>query len=310
MAHDVNVGIEPPQISTSASQAPTAFTQIKSLPTYDTNNIAHKVSVSRVPIDQFIDELIVGQDTQLPDLNTITTSTILRWEYESRNLPTIDLHRFDGTSSKWPKFIENFKTRVHMKLSFDDNTRMERHLSVLDGEAEISIQSIGSNGIFYATALKTLKRDFGNPVVVSQLKLKAVLDMPQIPTNDRTSLRRYHQQLSSTIIWLTSMGYSSAINSTENLAKAVARLPNFLRNQFYRTSKDKIFTEGGMSLVDLEKWLDSKLKEQFNPIACLIAEQETKLKKDNTKIKLRSFTTSTTTNKVLKCWICNENHTV
>ena len=40
--------------------------------------------------------------------------------------------------------------------------RMERLLSVLKGEAKKSVESIGKSGIFYATALKTLKGDFGN----------------------------------------------------------------------------------------------------------------------------------------------------
>lgn len=39
---------------------------------------------------------------------------------------------------------------------------MERLLSVLDGEAKKAISSVGTSGIFYAAALKTLKRDFGN----------------------------------------------------------------------------------------------------------------------------------------------------
>ena len=48
---------------------------------------------------------------------------------------------------------------------------MDRLLSVLDGDAKRSIQSIGSSGIFYATALKTLKRDFGNPLMIAHLRL-------------------------------------------------------------------------------------------------------------------------------------------
>ena len=281
------------------------------------------------PIDKFVDDLIEGQETKLNEYEFFSTTKILRLECESRSLPAIELMRFDGMSSKWPEFIENFKSRVHCKVSFDDNTRMERLLSVLDGEAKKSIQSIGSNGIFYASALKSLKRDFGNPVVVSHLKLKAVLDMPQIPTNDRVLLRRYHQRLSSTTTWLKSMGYHSSLSSTENLAKAVARLPNFLRNKFYIYSKDKIFNEGGITLIDFQNWLDLRLKEIFNPIACLIAENEAKVKlnvKTKThETKIRTFstnkdfplnsdnsklTTINTYSRNFKCWICDNDHKV
>ena len=266
------------------------------------------------PIDRFIDDLIEGRETILKDVDVVTTTKILRWEYESRNLPTIELKRFDGSHRFWPEFIENFKTRVHIKVSFDDNTRMERLVSVLDGEAKKAVYSIGTSGIFYATALKTLKRDFGNPVVVSHLKLKAVLDLPQLPWNDRISLRRYHQELNTTITWLSSMGYHSAIESTENLVKAVSRLPHYLRNQFYKKSTDKIFTNGGLNLKDFERWLNMKLKEHFNPIASLIAtteksppKQHHNLSKNQPQIKIRTMLNRKTE---LKCWICNDDHKV
>ena len=43
----------------------------------------------------------------------------------------------------------------------------------------------GQNGLFYAAALKTLEREFGNPYAVSFLKLKAVLDQSQIQADDQ-----------------------------------------------------------------------------------------------------------------------------
>ena len=58
--------------------------------------------------------------------------------------------------------------------SFDNNLKMDHLLSVLDGDAKRSIQSIGSSGIFYATALKALKRDYGNPIIVSHLRVKSI----------------------------------------------------------------------------------------------------------------------------------------
>ena len=85
--------------------------------------------------------------------------------------------------------------RAHNKILFDDNMKMERLISVLEGEAKRSVESIDCNGIFYATALKSLKRDFGNPALVSHLKIKALLDQPQLKANDKTGLQHYHQQI-------------------------------------------------------------------------------------------------------------------
>ena len=77
-------------------------------------------------------------------------------------------------------------------------------ISVLDGDAKEVTCSIGTQSIFYATALKTLKRDFGNPGVVTHLKIKSVFDAPQIYANGRVELRRFHQQLKCCITWFQS----------------------------------------------------------------------------------------------------------
>ena len=70
--------------------------------------------------------------------------------------------------------------------SFTDSMQMERLLSVLNGEAKRTVSSVGRNSIFYAAALKTLKRNFGNPQLVTFLKSKLVLDLPQISTDNHT----------------------------------------------------------------------------------------------------------------------------
>ena len=88
---------------------------------------------------------------------------------------------------------------------------MERLLSVLDGDAKRVVSAIGRNGLFYATALKALKREFGNPCTVSFLKLKAVLGQSQIQTDNQKGIKQFHQQLKTVITWLTSMGYFSCI---------------------------------------------------------------------------------------------------
>ena len=66
---------------------------------------------------------------------------------------------------------------------------------------------MGRNGLFYATALKALKREFRNPYAVSLFKLKAVLDQSQIQTDDQKGLKQIHQRLKTIITLLTSMGY-------------------------------------------------------------------------------------------------------
>ena len=101
---------------------------------------------------------------------------LLERDLESRNLSPMELLSFNGNPSHWPEFILCFKGRVHMERTFSDNLRMECLSSVLDSDAKRVVSAIGRNGLFYATALKALKREFGNLYAVSFLKLKAVLD--------------------------------------------------------------------------------------------------------------------------------------
>ena len=54
------------------------------------------------------------------------------------------------------------KKGAHLKQTFSDQMRMERLLNVLRGDARRSVESIGKSKNFYAAALKSLKRDFGN----------------------------------------------------------------------------------------------------------------------------------------------------
>ena len=101
-----------------------------------------------------------------------------------------------------------------MKRLFSDSLRIERPLSAPDGEAKLVVSTIGRNGIFYASALKPLKKEFGNPYTVAHWKFKAVLNQDQISPED-------------TVTWLASMGYTSSIKSPviKAVTKPVMHLP-------------------------------------------------------------------------------------
>ena len=155
---------------------------------------------------------------------------------------------------------------------------MTRLLSVLDGEAKKAVETIGTSGIFYATALKILKRDFGSPLLISHFRLINLFDKPIIRANDRITLRQFHQELKLTITWLMSVGYKVPIFSSENLTKAIIRLPYQLRQRFYKFTKESNLIDGSVNLVTFEKWLEDQLKTSFNPSVDIIIDKEHMLK--------------------------------
>ena len=70
----------------------------------------------REPIDFFIDRLVEGQETRIPQCEKdLDAKAALKLEFESRHLPAVPLYRFNGGASHWPEFIECFYTRVHCK---------------------------------------------------------------------------------------------------------------------------------------------------------------------------------------------------
>ena len=203
---------------------------------------------------------------------------------------------------------------------------MEHLLSVLEGDAKRVVSAVGRNGLFYATALKTLKREFGNPEAVFFLKLKAVLDQSQMQTDDQKGLKQFHQQLKTVITWLTSMEYFSSINSTNNVTKAMMRLPKNLRTSYYKRSDDANFNENNINLISLERWLANKIHSSLNPIATLStkrskssgnqSDNSNKLKHDNKIHRLNSNSSQSQSgrphvdNKKLRCCFCRDSHKI
>ena len=119
----------------------------------------------------------------------------LQQEYEIRHLPAIELIRFDGSPSKWPEFIDNFHQNIHSKVTFTGNIRMMRLISLLDGDTKKAVQSIGSNRLFYVSALKSLKINFGNPLFITIFRMKTLFDKAHINGRDRIALKEYQQRL-------------------------------------------------------------------------------------------------------------------
>ena len=107
--------------------------------------------------------------------------------------------------------------RVHLKSSFNGNTRINRLISILNGEVKRIICAIGSNGVLDTYALKALKKVFGNLYTVSYLKLKNILELPSIFSGDNKGVRHFNQQFKGAVTWLNSLGYVSFLKPTQTM---------------------------------------------------------------------------------------------
>ena len=168
-----------------------------------------------------------------------------------------------------------------------------------------------------------MKRNFGNPTVVAHLRMKSLFEFPLIKANDHIALRNYHQKLKITITWLQSIAYNVPIKSSENLAKVLIFLPHNIRIEFYKATRNFDLLDGDVDLTFLEKWLENRLKSFFNPIANIIAAQETKINnprnfhKTATQKQVNFLNNSTSQpgdrkgnseHKTLQCYLCSQDH--
>ena len=102
------------------------------------------------------------------------------------------------------------------------------------------------------------------------------------------------------------MGNISTLTSIEDITKAVQFLPNYLRQTFYRHTREIIEIEV-ISLLEFELWLENRMKELFNLIADIIASQESNRKKAPLKAINAGHISE---REEVKCWFCSKKHKV
>ena len=108
--------------------------------------------------------------------------------------------------------------------------------------------------VFYASALKSLKSNFGNPLLVATFRMKTLFDKPRINERDIIALREYHQQLKMNNTWLISMGYETPLLSSDNLTKALMRLPITLQSDFFKSTRDINSIDGSVNVQKIVRY--------------------------------------------------------
>ncbi|XP_068707227.1 uncharacterized protein [Montipora foliosa] len=151
----------------------------------------------------------------------------------------------------------------------------------LDGEAKKAVESLGVTGHSYAAALKTLKRQFGNPNSVATAYLSNMLDRTLVSSNNRQALRDYYYQVKTCTTWCVKMDQSAILQTPEYLSRATMRLPMHLRVRWYEHTDGRTDKS---NLVEFERWLHKRVDPSFNPLEDFICEEWSK-KRRSTKPK-------------------------
>ena len=78
-----------------------------------------------------------------------------------------------------------------------------------------------------------------------------------------------------------------------------------MRNSFYKNYSNIILERNSFaSLEQFEKWLDTKVKKQFNPIAIILSIDQPYRPRDH----IRSNNINQDESQEIKCWFCSDDH--
>ena len=105
------------------------------------------------------------------------------------------------------------------------------------------------------------------------------------------------------------MGYHHALKSTKTISKAVQRLPNHLRHSFCKYTQIHIDPNKSLLLLQFEKWLEITVHQHFNPIANIVASQESNKFKQRTRQEFtrnNHLQSDSLNDSTIKCWLCSE----
>lgn len=132
---------------------------------------------SACPVDAWISDLVEFEETRLSSaVREMSIADALYKLEASKDIPAIKLVPFNGSPLQYVEFVEQFRIHIHDKPHLKDDTRMVQLRMHVTGDAERTISGLGSQGIMYATALKTLKENFGQPSVIARAFIRKITE--------------------------------------------------------------------------------------------------------------------------------------
>ena len=182
-----------------------------------------------------------------------------------RDVPGVTLTKFTGNPLDYLDFIDGFKTHIHDKAHLTDDMRMIQLKMHITGEVERPISGLGSKGIMYATALKTIKEQFGQSSLIARAVINNLTKGEKFGRNDRGGLREFSIDLINCIATMKRLGYSADINANENLRRIIMRLPDQMIERWRGVVAD-IREKGQVPTVShISEFVRKKVKAEYDP---------------------------------------------
>ena len=208
-------------------------------------------------------------------------------------------------------FVDRFKIHIHDKPHLTDDMRMIQLKMHVGGDAERAISGFGSKGIMYATALKTIKEQFGQPSVIARALVNNLIKGEKIGRSDRKKLRELSIDLINCMATMKRIGYTADINANENLRKIVTRLPDHMIEK-WRVIVADIREKGQIPTIShISEFVRKRVKAEFDPDFGDLQRDSRPPKNEIPPPKKGIYATNYDASRSgLKCYVCEEGHRV
>ena len=175
-----------------------------------------------------------------------------------KSIPRLTLPVYSGDPLEWPRWVGLFRALIHEQPSLSDSERMAHLQASVTGTAQQAIAGMLFDGNLYRKALKTLQNRFGQSGDIIRAHLGGIFSAEPPLEDDAASLESFQATVHCAVTIMQSQGYDADLSSTENLRRAVAKLPPYHRRLWAEFTR-KLHPEEP-SLLDLDTWLQEQVK--------------------------------------------------
>ena len=152
-------------------------------------------------------------------------------------LPKLSIKKFSGDLTKWVTFWDSFNSSIHTNPALSRVDKFNYLVSLLESSAAKAIAGLTLTAANYDEAIATLKKRFGNPQLIVNRHMEALLSVAAVSThNDVKGLRRLHDSVEAHIRGLRALGVPSGSYGGLLTSVLINKLPPEIRLIVSRTT--------------------------------------------------------------------------
>ena len=219
-------------------------------------------------------------------------------------LPKLSIRKFNGDLTKWVTFWDSFNSSIHTNPALSSVDKFNYLTSLLDSTAAEAIAGLTLTDANYGEAIATLKKRFGNPQLIVNRHMEALLSITAVATHhDVKGLRKLHDSVEAHVRGLRALGVPPDSYGGLLTSILVNKLPSEVRLIVSRaTTRDRWNLDEVMKIFEQE--IDARERASLLNISDSSRKMHTRT--PTAAALIANDSTPTTTN--VNCVYCGQGH--